>query len=277
MRNSPHFLSLVSAATLVAASSASAAVVASSNFDSIPNGGTGTAGWSIYNSVAGATISNPSDTTLTPAGGTAADALAYTYTGTGAFTGVASNFGPISLNDGDKIILTLDFRFTSAAPSSGATFLLFLGNQATPGTLAATDKSYGLIGSTNNAPGNAFRYDAGTSNSMIAGTDRTSVGTASATAQNIGDTLRHTLTFSIERSGLDYILSGGVDGNSVTHTQVGANQFSFNTMGLGIVTNTSTTPAAIAIDNVTLTSVPEPSAALLGGLGLLGLLRRRRA
>ena len=31
------------------------------------------------------------------------------------------------------------------------------------------------------------------------------------------------------------------------------------------------------LDNVLVTSVPEPAAALLGGLGLLGLLRRRRA
>lgn len=30
------------------------------------------------------------------------------------------------------------------------------------------------------------------------------------------------------------------------------------------------------IDNVTITAIPEPSFALLGGLGLLGLLRRRR-
>jgi MYXO-CTERM domain-containing protein len=30
------------------------------------------------------------------------------------------------------------------------------------------------------------------------------------------------------------------------------------------------------IDNVTITPIPEPAAALLGGLGLLGLLRRRR-
>ncbi len=30
------------------------------------------------------------------------------------------------------------------------------------------------------------------------------------------------------------------------------------------------------VDNVSLTLVPEPAAAVLGGLGLLGLLRRRR-
>jgi hypothetical protein len=31
-----------------------------------------------------------------------------------------------------------------------------------------------------------------------------------------------------------------------------------------------------ALDNIAITAIPEPSAALLGGLGLLGLLRRRR-
>jgi MYXO-CTERM domain-containing protein len=30
------------------------------------------------------------------------------------------------------------------------------------------------------------------------------------------------------------------------------------------------------MDNASLTTIPEPSAALLGGLGLLALLRRRR-
>jgi hypothetical protein len=32
----------------------------------------------------------------------------------------------------------------------------------------------------------------------------------------------------------------------------------------------------MAIDNVSVLAIPEPSIALLGGLGLLGLLRRRR-
>jgi hypothetical protein len=32
----------------------------------------------------------------------------------------------------------------------------------------------------------------------------------------------------------------------------------------------------VKIDNFSLTAVPEPSATLLGGLGILALLRRRR-
>jgi len=32
----------------------------------------------------------------------------------------------------------------------------------------------------------------------------------------------------------------------------------------------------VDIDNITLNFIPEPSSALLGGLGLLALLRRRR-
>ena len=40
--------------------------------------------------------------------------------------------------------------------------------------------------------------------------------------------------------------------------------------------STSSTAGNNRFDNVTFTSVPEPSAALLGGLGFLALLRRRR-
>jgi MYXO-CTERM domain-containing protein len=36
-------------------------------------------------------------------------------------------------------------------------------------------------------------------------------------------------------------------------------------------------PTSVMFDNFTVTTVPEPAAAALGGLGLLGLLRRRRA
>lgn len=62
-----------------------------------------------------------------------------------------------------------------------------------------------------------------------------------------------------------------------------SNGVSFNTglaspaIGKDIVVVLRGSTGGVWFDNVTLTSVPEPSAALLGGLGMLVLLRRRRA
>jgi uncharacterized protein (TIGR03382 family) len=45
-----------------------------------------------------------------------------------------------------------------------------------------------------------------------------------------------------------------------------------------ISSSASTQISTVAnIDNLTITAIPEPGAALLGGLGMLALLRRRRA
>lgn len=57
-----------------------------------------------------------------------------------------------------------------------------------------------------------------------------------------------------------------------------------NTQNIGYVGWFTSSPGGVnlndqnqvSIDNFSLTAVPEPAAALLGGLGLLGLLRRRR-
>lgn len=77
--------------------------------------------------------------------------------------------------------------------------------------------------------------------------------------------------------------NGALDGNNaVNQTAV-----SFTITGLNIPvgqsfylrftdTNDGGNDAGLAIDNLTVTAVPEPSTALLGGLGLLALLRRRR-
>jgi MYXO-CTERM domain-containing protein len=47
-------------------------------------------------------------------------------------------------------------------------------------------------------------------------------------------------------------------------------------MGIYNSYKTGDTIHSIDVDDVSVTAVPEPSAALLGGLGLLALLRRRR-
>lgn len=70
---------------------------------------------------------------------------------------------------------------------------------------------------------------------------------------------------------------------TITYTVAGADLVAAGIQYVGWITdrpgtvNLDPNNQQIKIDNFSLTAVPEPAAALLGGLGLLGLLRRRRA
>jgi PEP-CTERM motif len=68
-----------------------------------------------------------------------------------------------------------------------------------------------------------------------------------------------------------------IDGTDITggfQTVTGVALADINGVG---ITHNNTTSSGVNFNSFSLTVVPEPSAALLGGLGLLGLLRRRRA
>lgn len=72
-------------------------------------------------------------------------------------------------------------------------------------------------------------------------------------------------------------------GNSSRATNVAVNSTPIDLTGLPVGTEIwlrigrpSSGSGDVIIDNVAVTTIPEPTAALLGGLGLLGLLRRRR-
>lgn len=78
------------------------------------------------------------------------------------------------------------------------------------------------------------------------------------------------------------LVRGGEASTTVSFTASGADLIANNIGYVGWITdnagNQNLNPFApqVKIDNFSLTAVPEPSAALLGGLGFLALLRRRR-
>lgn len=86
-------------------------------------------------------------------------------------------------------------------------------------------------------------------------------------------------TWSITTTGLstDATGTGGYAGS--LNTVAGSGGFDFDTFitgGVGLNSSLQSNAQTVDIDRMTLTAIPEPSAALLGGLGLLALLRRRR-
>lgn len=92
-------------------------------------------------------------------------------------------------------------------------------------------------------------------------------GTATAGATRSAQFL---YTFNSWNAGTTVNFTGIIDGNTImtdTFTWDASNDMKI------VFTGSS---AGSLVDNIVITAVPEPSAALLGGLGLLVLLRRRR-
>lgn len=95
-----------------------------------------------------------------------------------------------------------------------------------------------------------------------------SYGTASAAAPRSAQFI---YAFNSWDAGSTVTFTGIIDGNTVatdTFTWDASNDMKIVFAG---ISDGST------VDNIVISTIPEPSAALLGGLGILGLLRRRRA
>ncbi len=115
--------------------------------------------------------------------------------------------------------------------------------------------------------------------------------TPTITLANPGDKVALTsavynFSFTLERNALNGLIittslvrtsdSLQFAGASFTDTTVNAGAFTFDRVGFQGTTDLNADQIQLNNVDVTFTAVPEPSATLLGGLGVLALLRRRR-
>ena len=165
-------------------------------------------------------------------------------------------FLPITITAGN--IYTLQATMTNVGGGWGA--LGFSNNSTTNGAWHTTGNKYAW----------ALLRPAGDPNPTNAsfagpGTDNPDPSWASA------DFGTQTMTITLDTTNAFWSTYASINGvNSATFTYT-TNPADITHVGFGVQSATS------EVSNFSLTAVPEPSVALLGGLGVLALLRRRRA
>jgi hypothetical protein len=162
----------------------------------------------------------------------------------------------------------LGFGFNSAAN-------LGVAAGTTPVTNAGRFTDLGLIG-------RAWAILRETASGTIDDVQLFTTGTAGSIATTETDAsfdgfATHTATIELATWGGVLTSRMVIDGTDITNGFQAVTGVALSDInGVGITHNNVTT-SGVNFDSFTLSVVPEPSAALLGGLGLLGLLRRRRA
>lgn len=246
-----------------------------------PNGNTNTN--ANLSAATGALVFTPQTTV-----GTAQQSTAY-FTASGS---------PVALADGETITLTFDFTLTALGASSenGLRFGLFNSN----GTRYAADFSTASLPFLNAAifePTTGFfttanvgatlgtstfgvrRGNASASNTTPFGGSGGITG-ASTTSGYLGLVAGTTYTASLSilrNSSISATVSTTINGfTQGATTTATAGTMSFDTVAILSGSALTASSNTFTIDNVNVTVIPEPSAALLGGLGALALLRRRR-
>jgi hypothetical protein len=191
-------------------------------------------------------------------------------------------------NTGDKAILTVDFRLSNNVASTNG---LRIGLANSNGSVMTADQngnssangvndfSYSLAINTGSATaGSNFFTEDGTVPSILGGGDYTQITTA-GTQISINDTAKRTLIFTLTKTAtgvsLEAVIKNSAGATLTTLTATPTNAFTaFDEIAFG---NGTATTAGINIDNVDLTTVPEPAALTTAGLaGLLFLGRRRQ-
>jgi hypothetical protein len=267
MKKSKHILTIV-ALCGAALSQAGAAVVFEDTFAS------GTGSW--YRASTLDTLSNTSGE-LTVARNTSSP--------TASDGVIGRSFGSQTLEVGETIRLTLDYSQDVASNVIFRAGLYDFGTTVgadnwSNGNIGAFSGYYTFIRDASNTS-NLTRYDSAASSTTAApptsaGASMTTSGSFKNFDINQDGTVTYQVLFEITRTSstqidtLFMLSSGGNDHFEITGSTTTNLFTTFDSVVLRVGGGTAT------YDNIKLEVIPEPSAALLGGLGLLALLRRRR-
>ncbi|GEM_PF-3840905 len=267
-------LTALLAASALAATSSQATVVFTDTFES------GTGDW--YRAWSGGSTSLTTDN----------DRLSFTFADTGAQEVIGRSFDSQTIPVGGSLTVTFDFRQTSSTGIFRVGFYDLSEGAFDAGGWAQTSTgSYaGYTTFIRDNGSNIARRENGNFNTTVSqayptvGTNQGSGGTVSDITDSGGGTnfsfandTDYQFSFTIDRVSATQmdtrllVMEGATERYNVVGSQTsGTLHTDFNTVVL------RTSSGTALYDNIQLTYIPEPSTALLGGIGMLCLLRRRR-
>jgi hypothetical protein len=253
------------------ANSLTAAIIISDGFDDggFTNG-------TDPNDIAWSDLTNTTPTVATDA--TISDGNALNVNATAGFNRIWTNFAGVTLNPGDSLTLSFDYRFTQNPADTASQFRVGLFNNGGTNNTEGNDFGYGFatnVGLNSSTGTNVWEEGVGTS--ILGGSPGGIVafGTAGASV-NSPNTGAHSVVYTMTRNlsgGLDF--SASIDGGlAATGTDATPATTTFHVLAIG----EGGVTLDYNLDNIQLeyTPVPEPSTLAVVGLGGFGLLLARR-
>lgn len=188
---------------------------------------------------------------------------------------------------GDSIVLSGRVTLTGIDSNSTDQIRIGLFNSNGSGTSTGWLGYFGSNDVLASGSGNFYERSNPNTGLYTSGTGAASIGTNNSATVNLplSTSIEYSFTLSLTRTignGIDYSLDISEAANAankllaITGTDTTPQTFTYDRAGFLIGGNLDADLAAFRNVDVTFTPVPESSVALLGGLGVLGLLRRRR-